>query len=105
MSEYLTVGKLADFEEDQLSAVLVRARDIAVANAGGALHAFDNYCTHEAVPFTSGCGLLSKTSVTCLLHGSTFDLATGAVLGGPASEPIAIHKVRVVGDEVQVSLA
>jgi 3-phenylpropionate/trans-cinnamate dioxygenase ferredoxin component len=104
MPEFQTVGRVSDFEEGQISARLVRARDVAIANVGGVLHAFDNYCTHEAVPLTSECGVLAKTEVICLLHGSTFDLTTGAVLGGPAGTPLVIHQVRVRGDEVQVAL-
>jgi 3-phenylpropionate/trans-cinnamate dioxygenase ferredoxin subunit len=103
MSEYQTVGKLSNFPPGEISAVFLNAREVAIANVEGRIYAFDNCCTHEAVPFTSECGLLTATSVVCLLHGSTFDLTTGNVTGGPAPEPVKIYKVRITGDDVEVA--
>ena len=105
MSEYQTVGKLSDFPPGEMLAVFVKAREVAIANVDGTLYAFDNCCTHEAVPFTSECGLLTPNSVVCLLHGSTFDLTVGTVTGGPAPEGLKVYKVRVTGDDVEVALA
>jgi nitrite reductase/ring-hydroxylating ferredoxin subunit len=38
------------------------------------------------------------------LHGASFDVRTGAVLGGPATMPLAAYQTRVVGDVVEVAL-
>jgi nitrite reductase/ring-hydroxylating ferredoxin subunit len=35
-------------------------------------------------------------------HGSQFDVATGALLDAPATEPVKIYPVRVEGDGLQV---
>ena len=45
-------------------------------------------------------GELSGGELECLMHGSTFDLATGAVTGPPAMKPARTH--RVVVDDGQV---
>jgi Rieske Fe-S protein len=45
---------------------------------------------------------LEGTTVTCICHGSQFDAATGAVVRGPAERPLLAHRVRVVGDDLQV---
>ena len=40
-------------------------------------------------------GLLTGTTLMCQCHGSRFDLTTGAVLNGPATEPL--HRLRGPG--------
>jgi nitrite reductase/ring-hydroxylating ferredoxin subunit len=49
------------------------------------------------------------STVTCPWHGSRFDLCTGAVLQGPAKDPLKTYRVTVDGElgrvEVQVAPA
>ena len=37
-------------------------------------------------------------------HGSTFDLRSGAVLQGPAEEPLTMFDVRIVDGDLQLLL-
>ncbi len=104
MPDYVTVGQVSKFTPEEIRGFLVKGRDVAVVDIGGELYAFDNLCTHEGVSFSSDSGLAIPGAVVCLLHGSTFDLGTGEVTGGPAKEPLRIYKVRVEGDDVQVAL-
>ena len=102
--DYFTVGKLEDFEPGEVQAFLLKGRDIAVVKVGDAFYAFDNCCTHEGVSFSSGVGLMTENSVTCMLHGSTFSTGTGEVLGGPALDPLSIYDVQVRGNDVQIGV-
>jgi nitrite reductase/ring-hydroxylating ferredoxin subunit len=68
--------------------VVSDGRKIAVANVGGELHGFDDTCTHRGCSLAQG--TLDGTVVTCPCHGSQFDVTTGAVVLGPATEPVAI---------------
>jgi nitrite reductase/ring-hydroxylating ferredoxin subunit len=36
--------------------------------------------------------------VTCPIHGAQFDVCTGAVLRGPAKDPLKTYRVIVAGD-------
>lgn len=63
-------------------------RKVAVANVDGTLHAFDDTCTHRGCSLADG--TLDGTIVTCPCHGSQFDVTTGAVVRGPAAEPVAV---------------
>jgi nitrite reductase/ring-hydroxylating ferredoxin subunit len=49
-------------------------------------------------------GEIDGTSITCECHGSMFDMVTGEVLEGPATEPIATYPVRDEGGDIQVEV-
>jgi [ribosomal protein S5]-alanine N-acetyltransferase len=82
----------------------VRAGDafVAVARLDGAWRAFSDDCTHHACPLSDG--WLAEGGVECPCHGSIFDVTTGAVLRGPATEPIAVFGVRLVDGRVEVAV-
>jgi uncharacterized protein YbjT (DUF2867 family)/nitrite reductase/ring-hydroxylating ferredoxin subunit len=69
---------------------------VAVFSAAGGLCATQALCTHRAGPLSEGA--VDDTMVTCPLHGARFDIWTGAVLGGPATEPLKTYRVLVEGD-------
>ena len=45
--------------------------------------------------YSSG-GLLTGTTVMCQCHGSRFDITTGVVIDGPATQPLNVYEVREV---------
>jgi 3-phenylpropionate/trans-cinnamate dioxygenase ferredoxin component len=38
----------------------------------------------------------------CQCHGSRFDITTGAVIDGPATEPLNVYPVRQVDGDLRV---
>ena len=101
MTDFQSVGP-ADLEEGDLQAFNVDGEKVAVAKVEGKLYAFGDECTHEGCLLSTGD--LSGTSVECPCHGSQFDVTTGAVLEGPAEEPVPSYDVREEGGELQVGL-
>jgi 3-phenylpropionate/trans-cinnamate dioxygenase ferredoxin subunit len=85
-----------------MRAVEVDGASIAVVRIDDRFYAFSNLCTHEAVTFTAGYGVVRHNSVLCMMHSSWFDIETGEALGGPAADPLTVYSVRVEGDEVLV---
>ncbi len=75
---------------------------VSVARVGGRLYAFDDLCTcaEQACPLSGG--LLEGTTIMCQCHGSRFELSTGAVVNGPATEALATYEVQELDGEVQV---
>jgi nitrite reductase/ring-hydroxylating ferredoxin subunit len=73
-----------------------RKRRIAVARVDDRLYAFDDLCTcaDEACPVSGG--LLTRTTIMCQCHGSRFDITTGSVINGPATNPLRIYEIREV---------
>ncbi|WP_246142542.1 Rieske (2Fe-2S) protein [Nocardioides rubriscoriae] len=65
----------------------------------GEIKVFSSICTHSGCPVSD----IEGSVITCRCHGSTFDAATGAVLGGPAPAPLAPVDFTVQGDRVVVS--
>lgn len=68
---------------------------IAIANLDGVLHAFDDTCTHRGCSLSQG--VLEGTTVTCPCHGSQFDVTTGEVRRGPATQPVATYRLDATG--------
>jgi 3-phenylpropionate/trans-cinnamate dioxygenase ferredoxin component len=75
---------------------------ISVARVDERLHAFDDLCTcaEPACPLSGG--LLTGTTLMCQCHGSRFDIATGAVIDGPATEPLRVYAVQEVDGDILV---
>jgi uncharacterized protein YbjT (DUF2867 family)/nitrite reductase/ring-hydroxylating ferredoxin subunit len=79
--------------------------DCAVFNIEGGFCATQAMCTHRKGPLSEGS--LDGTTVTCPLHGAQFNVWTGAVLRGPAKDPLKTYRVTVDGEigHVEVPLA
>ncbi|GAB3212140.1 Rieske (2Fe-2S) protein [Marinactinospora thermotolerans] len=61
----------------------------------GRFKAFSAVCAH------AGCTVQEITDhIRCLCHGSRFDIATGEVLAGPATEPLEAFEVSVDGTDI-----
>ena len=73
---------------------------IAVARVGGRLYAFDDLCTHARCPLSGG--LLTGTTAMCQCHGSRFDVTTGAVVNGPATDALTVYEVQAVDGHIQI---
>ena len=90
-------GKLVDGE---MRVFDIDGTKVSVAAAGGRLYAFDDSCTHMGCSL--GEGKLEDTTVMCPCHGSQFDVTSGAVIRGPAHQPVRSRAVEVEGDELQI---
>jgi 3-phenylpropionate/trans-cinnamate dioxygenase ferredoxin subunit len=91
----------AELAEGTMRLAWPGGKAVLVANRGGVLYAVDGVCTHEYCELDRG--FLAPTSaatptVTCPLHLSRFDLATGEPLDPPAELPLAVHRVSVNAD-------
>lgn len=76
--------------------------DVAIVRHEGELFAIQDECSHGKVPLSQGD--VTDCTIECYLHGSRFDLRTGAALGLPATHPVPVYPVEVQGDLVYVDL-
>jgi 3-phenylpropionate/trans-cinnamate dioxygenase ferredoxin subunit len=73
-----------------------------VRDAQGDLHAISDVCSHGQVSLSDGD--VEGTTIECWLHGSTFDLRTGAPLSLPATAPVPVYPLTLDGDRVLVDV-
>ena len=78
------VGKLDDIPIGEGRAFALDGTQIAVYRLrDGSLRALSAVCPHRGGPLADG--LTDESVVVCPLHGNTYDLATGAQVGGTYS--------------------
>lgn len=65
---------------------------LCVGRHRDALFAVKDECTHAEYPLSEG-SLYANGELECCWHGARFDCRTGAVLRGPAEEPLARFEV------------
>ena len=102
MAEHVTVSEARHLEDGDLKAFDVKGIQIAVAKVDGSFYALDDTCTHLHCSLADG--ELEGTVVTCPCHGSEFDVTTGAVLQGPAREPVRSYPVALENNDLQVEI-
>lgn len=100
MGEFTTVGRAEEVAEGQVKPYEVAGQQIAVTRIDGTLHAFSDICTHKACSLSPGETL--GNAIECECHGSVFDMTSGAVVEGPATEPVATFGVRDEGGALQI---
>ena len=88
--------RIADVTPGQIKLVAVDGVEIAVYNVDGTFYATQNACTHAEGPLNEG--KLDGAKVVCPWHDSCFDVKTGAVLVGPATEPLRTFTVTIDGE-------
>ncbi|MGW1672169.1 Rieske (2Fe-2S) protein [Streptomyces sp. NPDC002324] len=64
--------------------------------AEGDFKAFSAVCTHMGCIVSS----VSDGTIDCACHGSKFKVADGAVVHGPATEPLPAEKITVAGNSI-----
>src|SRR5262249_6413960 len=77
---------------------------ISIARVEGRLYAFDDLCTCTREPCPLSGGLLAGTTIMCQCHGSRFDVLTGAVINGPATEALRVYVVQEVEGTVFIQI-
>jgi nitrite reductase/ring-hydroxylating ferredoxin subunit len=75
---------------------LLVADVVAVFALGDRLCATQARCPHKGGPLTEGS--LEGHVLTCPWHGAQFDVRTGEVLRGPATRPLEVYPVHVLGE-------
>jgi 3-phenylpropionate/trans-cinnamate dioxygenase ferredoxin subunit len=94
---------LTDLAEGTMTVRNIGDREIVICRTKSGLHALDNICTHAYARLNEG--RLRGTRLICPLHGASFDVRDGRALGAPATRPLAIHTIQVVGDHAQITLS
>jgi nitrite reductase/ring-hydroxylating ferredoxin subunit/uncharacterized membrane protein len=82
----------APLDVDQMKLVHIDGTRIVVGRSETGYAAFQDRCTHKGGPLSDG--VLMCGTVQCPWHGSQFDVHTGAVKCGPATEHITTYAIE-----------
>jgi 3-phenylpropionate/trans-cinnamate dioxygenase ferredoxin subunit len=102
-NEYSFTVALRDVAEGKMRSCTVDGREIVVCRTKEGIYAVDNICTHAYARLDEG--RLRGTRLICPLHGASFDIRDGRVLGAPATRPLATHAVTIIDDQIKISLS
>lgn len=90
MFETIRVSSLQDRKPFK---VTVDGEDVLLAKVDDAVFAVSDICTHSEVSLSEGD--IEGCAIECWLHGSSFDLRTGAASGPPATSDLKTYKVVI----------
>lgn len=104
MEGFVEVAKVGEVPLGGLKQVALGNQWVVLANVDGQIYAISDVCTHAECWLSEG-GMLEGDVVECSCHGSQFNVKTGAVESGPATEPVPTYTVRVEEGRVLVGPA
>jgi len=104
MPEFVRLASIHDIPENEVRSFQHADQRIAIYHVGGQFYATTDICSHAYAELSEGYLDDEDCTIECPLHGSRFDIRTGAVLSLPAYEPIATYPVRIAGEDVLVEL-
>lgn len=84
--------------EVPLGGGMIVGQYVVTQPTAGTFEAFSYLCTHQRLPVQQ-----VTDAIVCGRHGSTFSLADGSVLTGPATTDLTKATVHVDGDSLTIS--
>ena len=88
--------------EGSVRRFVVQGTELAIARLDGKAYALHNLCTHLACHLSSG--KVENNGLTCLCHGSIFDLASGEPINPPATRPVKTYPLREMDGHIYVAV-
>jgi nitrite reductase/ring-hydroxylating ferredoxin subunit len=105
-SGWQEIGRLDDLPEGAPTKRTVEGVDLLVVRRGQHVDVLSNRCSHLSGPLSDGEFAVEggQGCVVCPWHGSTFRLADGGVVHGPATAPQQRFETRITNGAVEVRL-
>ena len=99
---YIKLCDVRILSVDEPRSFKIKDQEIMVIWHGGNFYCLDARCTHAGAPIAEG--TVNEQVLTCPWHYSQFDIATGAVLRGPAKKPLKCYKSELRGGSLFIDL-
>ncbi len=100
MADWRKVSTVGEVHETRPHIVDVDGTVLALYGVDGTILATAGHCPHEGECFASG--YVEAGTVECSLHYAVFEIATGKMLSGPATEPLKTYAARLDGEDIYV---
>jgi naphthalene 1,2-dioxygenase system ferredoxin subunit len=88
--------------EEDVIAVQVAGKEVALYGVDGGVFATDNICTHGHARLCDG--FLEGGEIECPLHQGRFDVRTGKAMCAPLTDDIRAYPVKIENGRVFVDL-
>ena len=88
--------------EEDVIAVAVAGKEVALYGVDGEVYATDNICTHGHARLCDG--FLEGTEIECPLHQGRFDVRSGKAMCAPLTDDIRTYPVKIENGRVFVDL-
>jgi anthranilate 1,2-dioxygenase large subunit len=95
-------ASLDALRDGEVLGVELGGKALALFRIGDEVHATDGICTHALALLAEG--FVEGGTIECPLHQAVFDIRTGEVLSGPATEDLEVYRVKIEGADVLVDL-
>ncbi len=92
-----------ELPDNDVWAVQVEGRDIAVYGVEGQPYASDNLCTHGNARLCDG--FLEGHEIECPLHQGKFDVRDGRPTCAPVTEPLRTYRAKIEAGRIWLALA
>ncbi|MFA4877005.1 MAG: Rieske (2Fe-2S) protein [Methanoregula sp.] len=92
------LAEVKDLPAGDTKVVKAGNKEILLVNTGSGIYALDNSCIHGGCRI--GHGKFEGETLRCLCHGSVFNVRTGEVLDGPATQPQPTIPVTIKNGEI-----
>jgi nitrite reductase/ring-hydroxylating ferredoxin subunit/uncharacterized membrane protein len=99
-AEFTPVVAASDLPEEKPTKVAFGATNVMLVRRGDVVFALKESCGHLGGPLSQG--ELKGDTITCPWHFSTFRLADGSVVHGPASSRQVSYRARIKEGQVQL---
>ena len=90
--DWTRAASSSDLAEGEPTSVLIGDAPVLLLRHGDGLHALHDRCSHRGCLLSDG--EIEEEVITCVCHGSRFDLRDGSVQRGPATAPQPVFEVR-----------
>lgn len=101
-THWIDASAEADVPQDDVVAMAVAGRDIALYSVEGQIYATDNVCTHGHARLCDG--FLEGHEIECPLHQGKFDVRTGQPTCAPVTEALRSYPVKIEAGRVWLAL-
>jgi len=96
-----TLGNIRDLPVGDTKVVKIADQEILLIHLDSGFFALRNHCIHGSCRLSNG--VLKGETLRCLCHGSVFNVKTGEVLDGPATQPQPVYNVSVQDGEITLA--
>lgn len=99
----LPIARISEVQTGTMIGREANGQKVLVANVGGEYFAMRAVCNHTGGLLYKG--KLDANIVTCLMHGSKWDVKTGRLMRFSRQlPPEPVYKISVVGDQIFVEI-